>query len=406
MNFNTTPSHNESQRLEALNAYRVMDTSPDAVLDQLTALAAEICDTPIAVIALLDDERQWFKSKVGLEIEETKRDISFCQHAIKQYAFFEVADALLDDRFRENPLVTGDPKIRFYASYPLKDKSGFLLGTLCTIDTKPKRLDANQKGILKKLSKLVMAQIDEKYSGLAAAANMESELGFPDIGNEIMNPMNAVLGLTEMLLADTDKLDDDQKESIEKIKLSASNLNSFLSGIVDQKALSNETLRLTKTAFNLKELLLEIKNYYHPEISSSHSNLGIHIDIDVPETVVLDRARSSQIFNSLLFPLLHKLNDSVVAINLKRSENKEEGKNGLLRFELSISDLSLSVDEAERYMEYMQDSGPTSSSATQAGMGFWFQSALMLIERMGRVDREKSFASHRALFLSFYLSYL
>lgn len=146
-----TPS-NESSRLAALLRFELLDTPAEAMFDNITALAAQICETPIALISLVDAERQWFKSRQGLDARETPRELAFCAHAINGETLFEVENALLDPRFRDNPLVTGAPDIRFYAGMPLADSEGHNLGTLCVIDRQPRQLSERQKGALKLLA--------------------------------------------------------------------------------------------------------------------------------------------------------------------------------------------------------------------------------------------------------------
>ena len=150
----------EAARLNALYQYQVLDTLPTPSLDELTALAAEICQTPIALISLIDAERQWFKSRVGIAATETPRSIAFCAHAIQQAEVFVVKDALADQRFARNPLVIQDPKIRFYAGMPLMTAEGFGLGTLCVIDYEPRDLSSKQLRGLETLSRQVMAQLE------------------------------------------------------------------------------------------------------------------------------------------------------------------------------------------------------------------------------------------------------
>ena len=140
--------HNELSRLAALLRYEILDSAEEAAFDDFTQLASRLCDTPIALISLVDDRRQWFKSRVGLAVSETPRDISFCSHAIRGSEIFEVPDALADPRFRDNPLVTGEPGIRFYAGTLLRTPDGHNLGTLCVIDRKPRRLSADQRDAL------------------------------------------------------------------------------------------------------------------------------------------------------------------------------------------------------------------------------------------------------------------
>lgn len=152
--------NNEPQRLEALESYRIMDTAPEERLDNLTQLAADICRVPISLVSLVDGKRQWFKSRVGIDATETPREISFCQYAILDTETFEVENALDDSRFSENPLVTEDPSIRFYAGHPLTNDDGYNLGTLCVIDRVPRKLDEHQKNALKILAKEAVAAIE------------------------------------------------------------------------------------------------------------------------------------------------------------------------------------------------------------------------------------------------------
>ncbi|MGE0668470.1 MAG: PAS domain S-box protein [Sphingomonadales bacterium] len=150
----------ESERLAALRRYRILDSLPEPAFDDLTTLAAQICATPLAMVSLVDAERQWFKSAVGGPLGETPRDEAFCAHAILGEGLFVVPDALADDRFRDHPAVLGDPAIRFYAGAPLVTDDGHALGTLCVIDRVPRELDAAQRAALAALGRQVMAQLE------------------------------------------------------------------------------------------------------------------------------------------------------------------------------------------------------------------------------------------------------
>jgi GAF domain-containing protein len=167
----------EKKRLKVLWQYDVLDTVPEEVFDDLTELAARICEAPIALISLLDEKRQWFKSKVGTTVNETSRDISFCAYAITQNDLFIVPDATLDARFADNPLVTSDPHIRFYAGAPLITPDGHALGTLCVIDKVPRELRADQKQALRILARHVVSQLElrRRSRELAAARRQGNE---------------------------------------------------------------------------------------------------------------------------------------------------------------------------------------------------------------------------------------
>ncbi|MBC8042540.1 MAG: GAF domain-containing sensor histidine kinase [Rhizobacter sp.] len=151
---------NETERLAALESYNVMDTLAEAEFDALTKLASQICGTPVALMSLIDGDRQWFKSKVGTDATETPRDISFCQHAIMEEKVFEIPNALNDPRFVANPLVTGDMHIRFYAGAPLTNADGYNLGTLCVISPEPQQLSEMQKESLRTLAAEVAARLE------------------------------------------------------------------------------------------------------------------------------------------------------------------------------------------------------------------------------------------------------
>jgi anti-sigma regulatory factor (Ser/Thr protein kinase) len=151
---------NEQARVEALHSYKILDTDPEKAFDDLTVLASHICETPIALISLIDTDRQWFKSRVGVNVTETPRELAFCNKAIQQPDLFVVPDATKDPRFSSNPLVVNDPKIRFYAGAPFTSSAGFPLGTLCVVDIVPRELSAGQKDALRALSRQVQAQLE------------------------------------------------------------------------------------------------------------------------------------------------------------------------------------------------------------------------------------------------------
>ncbi|WP_404394930.1 GAF domain-containing protein [Pseudoalteromonas phenolica] len=152
----------EVKRINHLHSLNILDTGSDLDFDRLTEFVANIFCVPIALISLVDTQRQWFKSKVGLEANETSRDISFCGHAILKDEVFIVENALLDDRFSDNPLVVDEPSIRFYAGAPLKTSKGYKIGTLCIIDTQPREFRKQDIEILEKVASDIVSLIEEK----------------------------------------------------------------------------------------------------------------------------------------------------------------------------------------------------------------------------------------------------
>ncbi|HLZ54521.1 MAG TPA: GAF domain-containing protein [Verrucomicrobiae bacterium] len=167
--MNAPLPNNEAERLAALKEYRILDTGTEQPYNDITALAAHICQVPIATISLLDEARQWFKARVGMARMQTPREIAFCAHTILQHKPLIVRDARKDRRFANNALVTGEPYIRFYAGFPLVSQEGLALGTLCAMDRKPRELSARQEKAMQALVRQVMALLEFRRVSLHLA---------------------------------------------------------------------------------------------------------------------------------------------------------------------------------------------------------------------------------------------
>jgi K+-sensing histidine kinase KdpD len=190
----------ETQRIEELLRYEVLDTEDEKALDELTQLASVICGTSISLISLVDKDRQWFKSRVGLDATETPRNMAFCSHAILQNQIFEVPDTLQDARFVDNPLVTGSPDIRFYAGAPLVSTNGMPIGTLCVIDTAPKKLDQKQQLALNTLAKQVISQLELRlHNRYLQRMQKDQQQIFAVMSHDLRSPFTGILGLSKML---------------------------------------------------------------------------------------------------------------------------------------------------------------------------------------------------------------
>ena len=229
----------EKERLECLIKYEILDTLSDANLDEITKLASLICQTEISLISLIDEKRQWFKSNNGMKFSETERKSSFCNHSIQQYDIYEINDAQKNPLFSNNPFVTGDPFIRFYAGMPLTSPEGYNIGTLCVIDQKPKKLNDYQKLSLKVLSKQIINYLELKIkmkeleilhekSLLLTKANEEFMTKF---SHELKTPLNVIYGFTQILL--DSNLTYKQKEDANIIMTNVESLNKMINDILE-----------------------------------------------------------------------------------------------------------------------------------------------------------------------------
>jgi GAF domain-containing protein len=189
---------NEVRRLEVLWHYDILDTAPETVFDELTNLAALICNAPIALITLIDEDRQWFKASVGTTLKQTSRDISFCAHAILHHELLIVPDASKDPRFKSNPLVIAKPKIRFYAGAPLVTSRGLALGTLCVFDQVPRQLSQSQKNALAILARHVMTQLELRRKNRELTTQRKSSAG---ANSKLKNARSKIAQLQKKLLA-------------------------------------------------------------------------------------------------------------------------------------------------------------------------------------------------------------
>ena len=160
MGFSAPIISNEEERLRALAEYRILGTQPEKCYDDITKIASLTCGTPISLMSLVDSDKQWFKSRCGFETQETSRDVSFCAHAIASTEPLVVEDALLDERFKSNPLVVEEPKIRFYSGFPLQTPNDQRIGTLCVIDRKPGCLSDKQHQVMEALSRQVVTLLE------------------------------------------------------------------------------------------------------------------------------------------------------------------------------------------------------------------------------------------------------
>lgn len=213
---------NEQARIQALLQYEILDTEAESVYDDFVKLASYICQTPISLISLVDPTRQWFKAKVGCPAPETSRDIAFCAHAIHQSDVFVVPDILSDQRFVDNPLVTGDPHIRFYAGAPLITPEGLAIGTLCAIDREPRILSPEQITALEKLARQVVAQLELRRLTKELQQVLESKNKlFYILSHDLRSPFNGILAFSQTLAEEAETLTRDEIQDFSQTVLTS-----------------------------------------------------------------------------------------------------------------------------------------------------------------------------------------
>lgn len=299
---------NEQSRLENLYQYHILDTLPEEDYDNITKLASTICNTPISLVTLIDDDRQWFKSAHGVEgITETDRDVSFCAHGIlNPDQAFVVGDADKDERFSDNPLVTGDTKVKFYAGIPLKDEKGFALGALCVIDNKPRKLSEEQMSSLKILAKQVVNLLRLHRTNMELSNNQiylqqtnENLREFARlVAEDVLTPVQHVADLIDDNFKSQAQQNGERKEKLVTAFECANDIVEYLNSL---SKYSQETyfLERTKSYFDVEEF---IKKRIQPLIQSKKAILVVNSTVE--------RINSSE---TVLFQILfHLVNNALL----------------------------------------------------------------------------------------------
>lgn len=259
---------NEKERLAALYEYSLLDTLPESDYDNITRIASEICQVPISLITLLDHDRQFFKSRVGLHAPQTPRDVSFCGHAIMTpNEIFIVRDSSKDERFHDNPLFTGDPHVGFYAGVPLVNENGFPFGTLCVIDNKPNDLTQEQKETLQALAKQTVTQFElrklnlklQKQRAELQDINEELERFAYVAAHDLKSPCNNLIMLSGLLKDGYGKyMDADGLFMLEGLNSASTSLAGLIDGILKHTKAIHET-DTTKEIFTFASIAEELK---------------------------------------------------------------------------------------------------------------------------------------------------
>lgn len=249
MTIAPVPSY-ESKRIESLKQYNILDSSPEKEYDSIVKIGARICDVPIMFISLIDSDRQWFKARIGLDLAETSRDLAFCAHAILHPTeMLIVRDATKDVRFADNPLVTDEPRIRFYAGQPIMSHDGLPMGTVCAIDRVPRTLNPEQLEAIKHLANHVESLLELRYHSQSQSeiieqlcnANSSLEQFVYVLSHDLKEPIRRMKLYTDVLSEDFDEaLSEKAKTYIDKIQGSAQRMDTIIRSLLAYMKLGSE----------------------------------------------------------------------------------------------------------------------------------------------------------------------
>lgn len=332
---------NESLRIASLNELQIINTEPEANYDSIAQLASYICDVPVSLITLVADDKQWFKAKFGTDLCGTDREIAFCSHAILEPdKLMVVKDTQLDPRFLDNPLVTSDINIRFYAGMPLLSSEGFPLGTLCVLDNKPHDLDDKQKDALKALAKQVESLFELRRQNLELE-KIKKDLNIKNnqlkefagtVSHDMKMPLANMIITSDLLRAKYGHLIDETGNNyLTYLKQSSFRLSNYITDILNHY--ESDTLLNTHTEdFDIHDVLEQIIDLL---------NIKFDCEINLPEDNLLvhcNRAAFQQIFFNLIGNSLKYNNQEKIVIDIT---GKEE--NGYYHF--SISDNGIGIPE-------------------------------------------------------------
>ncbi|WP_293747106.1 GAF domain-containing hybrid sensor histidine kinase/response regulator [uncultured Paraglaciecola sp.] len=371
------PTLDEAARLKALYDYDLLDTEAEKIFDDLTQLAAKICDTPITLISLVDADRQWFKSKVGLDAEETSRDIAFCAHAIHQKEIFEVEDTLLDERFCDNPLVTSAPNIRFYAGTPLVSHNGHAIGTLCVIDDKPNKLTEIQRQALEVLGRSVISQMElrKNIKELKQANEHKTEF-LSNMSHELRTPLNAIIGFSRLMLDDINhhKLPAKFSEYISHIDYSGKRLLSVVNSVIDLNKIEAGMMQVQVELICIREFIKDLEGMLAITANEKDVAFLVNISDNVPTHLTIDHAKISQIITNLVHNAI-KFTDSGKWVKVEFSLNDEN-----LMITVADQGAGISSTDQTKLFGKFQQVGQSKSSE---GSGLGLSITLGLVELLG-----------------------
>jgi signal transduction histidine kinase len=364
------PLQNEAQRLALLHSMELLDSPVETAFDAITQLAAQVTGRPIALIGLVDADRTWFKSRVGLDAAQSPRDISFCNAAITSDDIFEVPDAWADPRFEDNPLVTGAPHVRFYAGMPLR-VAGLAMGTVCVVDHTPHRLDAPQRNALRQLAHLTVELMERR---LASRAKTEF---IGHLNHEMRTPMNAILGFGQILEL---KMAPESREAghVRHILDAGQHLLELIDESLDLMRVEAGAVSLDMRSIDLVPVLTEVAELVRPMADTRR----IALELQLPARVCVqgDTRRVKQVLLNLASNAI-KYSREGSSITLTTDNSDESGPWAAVQ----DSGRGMTAEQLGRLFKPFERLGQERGTVEGTGLGLALSARL--IEAMGaRID--------------------
>jgi two-component system, sensor histidine kinase len=349
----------ERRRLRALQNYHILDTDPEKGFDDLTRLAAEICDAPIAMVNIIDNQRQWSKSVFGISVyftRESPRNQSVCQYTIYKPDYFEIQDLRSDPRFSEMPYVTGHPNYRYYLGVPLKDGEGYGIGALCVLDTKPRKMDVKRIGQLTILANEVMARLELHKSNYELKELNQHKVNLMKmLSHDMRSPINGIIGMSSVLREVLE--DESHREMVTILEQSALQLNQMIDEIMSYSLIESKGFQLSVNRVDLSSIINNLENLYRPVAKAK----GIELVMNnrVQKQVNIDKSKFEQIFGNLVSNAMKFTGSGgrvKAELNLLGSEESEQ-------LQLTVTDTGIGM-EPEKAESLLKNSAVYSRKGT------------------------------------------
>ena len=393
---------NDAERLATLHRYSILDTLPEQSYEDLTALAAYICGTPTAIISLTDRDRQWFKSKVGTDMDGTERSISFCAHSVANPEVMIVQDTFLDPRFSDNPFVVAGPHIRFYAGAPLVAPNGHVLGSICVLDCVPRTLSTAQVTALESLSRQVMALLESRLQLMdnqkTAAALMQSEklaaVGrlASSMAHEINNPLEAVTNL--LYLSRNKAGDEDVRSWLDQADIELRRVS----------IIANQALRFHKQSSNPRAIsCLSLFSTTLSVYEGRLMNSGIVVEKRkrANEPVECFEGDIRQVLSCLVTNAIDAMpGGGRLLVRSREATDWRTGRRGLV---LTLADTGVGMDNATKRRMY--EAFFTTKGIGGSGLGLWISAEIMQRHHGRILIRSSQREGHRGTVVTLFLPF-